>query len=215
MCYREQPPLVVGEVMHHIRDKTEFYDMSQRMLLGNRLESWTSAECVRRYWAGELAEIVGVRRIQGGFVKGKSHLVCREEAFELASSDGNQCLVRFDSSAPHGHLTFQGEVAATERGLDLRYSYLQMHQQRLWESDQRGAVQYATGLRASALLQKYMDASSWEMLNEILSCQLGDGNSYGNEEINFVYPTVEFSCFDIPVGVLGCNTLFWEARTLC
>jgi hypothetical protein len=121
---------------------------------------------------------------------------------------------QFDAAAPHERLTFQGEVAATERGLDLRYSFVQMHQQRLWELDQPGVVQYATGLRASALLQKYMDASSWEMLNEILSCQLGDNNSYGNPLLNFTYPTVEFSCFDIPVGVLGWNTLFWECRTL-
>ena len=137
----------------------------------------------------------------------------RFQAYGVALARGNE--FRFDAAAPHEHLTFQGEVAATERGLDLRYSYLQMHQQRLWELDQRGAVQYATGLRASALLQKYMDAPSWEMLNDILSCQLGDSNSYGDEQINFVFPVVEFSCFDIPVGVLGCNTLIWEARTLC
>ena len=193
--------------MRHIQSKAHFYELSRRLLLGNRLEQWTSREFVERFRIGTLPPVVGMRHVATAFTKrGASRLISGKQAYWIALGENEK--IRFDTAAPHDHLTFQGEVAATERGLDLRYSYMQIHQQRLWELDAPGAVQYATGLRASALLQKYMDPPSWDKLNEILSCQLD-----GDAELNFTYPIVEFSCFDIPVGVLGWNTLVWEVRT--
>jgi hypothetical protein len=77
----------------------------------------------------------------------------------------------------------------------------------------RPLVLHAFGLEASILLQKYMDDHSWEMLNSLLGCQLGENNSYGDPVLNFTYPVVEFACFNKPIGVFGWNTLFWEIRT--
>ena len=54
------------------------------------------------------------------------------------------------------------------------------------------------GLRAKLKLQHYMDAVSWDWLQEIFD--------------TFPNSVVEFSTFSCPVGHLGWNTAFWEIR---
>ena len=189
--------------MKHINSKSEFYDLSRRLLLGNRLDQFDYDELVRRATEGTLPSLVGVRHVQTAFTKaGKSFLATPEVAIRYGHSYLDRTALLFDEAAPTDHITIHGEVAATELGLYLRYSHIKCHQRQLWEMD--GAVLHVTGLRASAVLQQYMDASSWDCLNDILSCQLDEG---------FFYPIVEFACFDCSVGVLGWNSLVWEVRT--
>jgi hypothetical protein len=201
--------------MTHINNKAEFYQMSRALALGNRLDQWGWDEFLIRYNTGKpaLPKLVGVRHVGKSYTKsGNSQLMTPQEAYRLGKSISNTAALKFDTAAPHDRQTIQGEVCATEQGLYVRYSFEKIHQRRLWELDQTGIIKHATGLKASCLLQTFMDAYSWEMLQVILSCQLDEGThaSYG---INLTYPIVEFACFDCVVGVLEWNTLFWECRT--
>lgn len=209
--------------------------------------------------------VVGVRHVRQAFTnKGNSGLMRLEEAFQYGIKTPDKHNLLFDEGAVHDRLTIQGEVMADERGLYVRYSHLQCHQRTLWHIAQHGVkglksyqlphnldtlttrqkrgldnhvVLHARGLQASALLQKYMDVDSWDVLSNIVSCQHDNfkgslaiqrcpflfpwekeglrrtGNTYGDKLLNFVHPIVEFACFDRPIGVLGWNTLFWEVRT--
>lgn len=181
--------------------------------------------------------IVGVRHVRLAFTnKGTSGLMKIDDAIEYGLMTPDKENLLFDEGAIHGRLTIQGEVMADERGLYVRYSNLQVHQRTLWHIDHMGikglkkfqlpfnvhiltddqktgkapVVKHLHGLRAVGLLKNYMDATSWDKLTELLICQL---DNYADTQFNFKYPIIEFACFDIPVGQLRWNTLFWEVRT--
>ena len=214
-------------------------------MLGNRLEQWTFEEFEKLYLETPevLPKIVGVRHVRKSFTnKGNSGLFKRDKAYHYGLDTTDKENLLFDEGAVHDHLTIQGEVMATERGLYLRYSRLQCHQRTLWHIDQfglyglephqmphnweaimtakqaygleSGVVKHVFGLRASMILQKYMDDRSWDNLNEILGCQIGETNTRGSEFPNFTYPIIEIACFDCPIGVLKTNSLVWEVRSL-
>ena len=185
--------------------------------------------------------VVGVRHVRQSFTnKGNSGLLEIDDAIEYGLKTPDKQNLLFDEGAVHDCLTIQGEVMATEHGLYVRYSHLQCHQRTLWHIAQHGlygltpcqlphnfhiltrrqrrgldnhVVLHAQGLQAVGLLQKYMDDRSWDMLNQILGCQVDEVNTFGDQTLNFTYPIVEFACFDRPIGVLGWNALFWEVRT--
>jgi hypothetical protein len=227
--------------MFHMESKQEFYRLSRKLLLGNILRQWTWAEFSAKYAASssELPKIIGVRHVRQAFTnKGNSRLMPLDEAFRYGYAVEDKRDLLFDEGAIHDRLTIQGEVCASERGLDLRYSHLKCHQRTLWHIAANGCagleeyqlphnledfpahqmmsgvgvVKYENGLRASAVLQTYMDTPSWEKLSQILGCQIEDW-LVEDEDLNFAYPIVEFACFDRTIGVLGWNTLFWEIRT--
>ncbi len=229
--------------MIHLTSKHEFYKYSRQNLLGNRLVQydWQQFQDLFIHNPKDLPEIVGVRHVRKSFTnKGISGLMKRQQAYQYGLDTTDKENLLFDEGAVHDHLTIQGEVCATEHGLYLRYSHLQCHQRTLWHIDQfgikglkvyqkphnldiltleqiagleAGVVKHAWRLQASAILQKYMDDHSWQFLNELLSGQLGPTNTYGSEFPNFKYPVVEFAAFDIPVGIFGWSTVFWEVRT--
>ncbi len=229
--------------MRHIKSKAEFYTYSRKLLLGNRLTQWAWEEFDKLYKETPevLPKIVGVRHVRKAFTnKGNSGLMKRDDAWKYGCDTPDKENLLFDEGAVHDHLTIQGEVMATERGLYLRYSHLQCHQRTLWHIDQygvkdlktfqrphnpeilnarqidglEGVVKHEFGLRASAILQKYMDDRSWDVLNEILGCQIGETNTRGSEFPNFQHPVIEFAVFSDSVGILGWNTIFWEIRNL-
>ena len=175
--------------------------------------------------------------------KGTSGLFKRDAAYKYGLDTPDKVNILYDEGAVHDRLTIQGEVMASPQGLYLRYSHLQCHQRALWAIDAnglvglkrhqlphnlppgyprgrggakngyRGVVSHAFGLRASAILQKYMDTPSWECLNSILACQHGPVNSWNEPFPNFTWPIVEFASFSSSIGVLGWNSLVWEVRS--
>lgn len=184
----------------HIEDKQEFYALSRAGLLGNTLTQWTWAEFARRYNVEPkgLPEVVGVRHVRRAFTKAAvSRLMGRDEAYRYGWQLGAEAhdTLLIDEGAPNDRITIQGEITSTEYGLYLRYGYDKVHQRTLWTE----ATQHAFGIFASGLLQRYMDPSSWDLVNEIFQ--------------QFEYPIIEFTCFDRAVGQLKWNTLFWEVRT--
>lgn len=232
--------------MRHISNKQEFYAMSKKLQLGNRLNQWTFEQFQELILQSSpvLPEIVGVRHVRQAFTnKGTSGLFPRAKAYQYGLETPDRENILYDEGSVHSDLTLQGEVMASERGLELRYSTLQCHQRTLWALDQdlvgtwktlerhqlpcnweewcrlnyagrnQRIVQYAWGLKASAILQQYFDDMGWNCLNEILACQLGEENSWGDPVKNITWPVVEFACFNKPVGVLGWNSLVWEVRS--
>jgi len=203
--------------MRPIKSKTEFYALSRQGLLGNWLRQFDWQELVFRRQAGTLSSLIGVRHVGNSFSTGtRSFLATPTEAIQYGWEHGApDPPLLFDEAAPTEHIVLHAEIAATERGLYVRHSCLPVHQRELWEIDRRGeqsVVTHTWGLKASHLLRSYLDDPSWECLNEILSGQRGEDNSWGGN-LNFAYPVVEISCFDISVGELNWNTLFWEVRT--
>src|SRR6266702_3914759 len=111
--------------MRHIASKQEFYAYSRKLLLGNRLEQWDfqAFEKLYKETPDALPKIVGVRHVRQAFTnKGNSGLFPRDKAYKYGLSTPDKENLLFDEGAIHDHLTIQGEVMATERGLYLRYS---------------------------------------------------------------------------------------------
>lgn len=186
--------------MKRIENKQDFYKLSRGLLLGNRLQQWNSAEFLALYDCynhGNLPEIIGVRHAGLAFVNNKSFRCSREEAYDYQLANWNDReFIMFDEAAYDPWITFQGEVLPDENHLYLRGGTKQCYQREMWAS---GEFEHFKGLRASFILQKYMDSDSWECLNEILN--------------EYEFPVVELTCFSRQVGVLGWNTIFWETRT--
>jgi hypothetical protein len=100
-----------------------------------------------------------------------------------------------DESAPDDRVTLQAEVMNSERFIDMRYALDARGMGMRQAYDQ---MKHANGLRAVTILKERLDAPSWDNLCRILQ----------------EYPdsVVELSAYEIPVGVLGHNALFWEVR---
>src|SRR5580700_4565902 len=117
--------------MRDIQSKEEFYALSKKLLLGNRLNQWTFEEFEKLYKEkpDSLPVIVGVRHVRKSFTnKGVSGLFPRDKAYEYGIDTPIKSDLLFDEGAVHDHLTIQGETMATPQGLYLRYSHLQVHQ---------------------------------------------------------------------------------------
>jgi len=186
-----------------LTDKSEFYRLSQQLLLGNRLRHWTYEEFLAEH-PEDLPPLIGIR-YKDGTRRSGTGLHTYGDALRLASQTLDKSILQFDEGAPHQRLTLQGELTTDTRGLYLRYSRHQLHQRELWKLDDQlyeigtTCVSHARGLLATSLLQVYLDPISRETINEILA-------AYDD-------CVVEFSTFSRPVGVLGWNTLIWEVRT--
>lgn len=182
-------------MMKTIESKQEFYRLSKLLLLGNRLTQWTPAEYRTLYEQGQMRnrKQVGIRHTGVAFRNLKSYRTTPAEAYALSRAGGD---ILIDEAADDSLMTFQGELMADYEGLYTRYSTRQCHQRELWES---GEYRHARGLRASQLLQQYMDDRSWDDINRILR--------------EYCYPVIEFACFSRSVGVMSSNTIVWEVRT--
>ena len=107
--------------------------------------------------------------------------------------------VSINESMPDDNLTIQGEITqldgrSGEFGLELRYSTLKKPMNISLKEEEF----YLRGLNAKLKLQSVMDEPSLENLNRLI--------------VEFENPAIEFSSYDISVGHLGHNTIFWEVR---
>ena len=200
--------------MLQIANKQEFYRLSRALQLGNRLTQWTADEFEDLMITGSKAipDIVGVRHAGRAFGGGNSFRITRSLAYKyLIQHYVYRDKILFDEALTDSWITLQGEIMADYQGLYLRYSHAQMHQRTLWQSESywyeqkhkghtfEHGVFHAFRLQASAILQNYLDADSWEDINRILR--------------EYEYPVIEFTTCNRPVGVLDRNTLIWEVRT--
>ena len=120
-----------------------------------------------------------------------------------------------DESAPDHRVTLQAEVMNSSRFIDMRYAlYTGMGMRNTYNlgTFYRGvrspvlldpygfgvSIEPTWGSPAVSILRHYLDANSWDNLQQILA-------EYPDD-------VVELSAYDCSVGVLGWNTLFWEVR---
>lgn len=191
-----------------IRNKRDFFELWEKGLLGNRPPLWRNIDEVP--WS---TQRVGFREI-GKAGGGAWTLVNRIEAERIWDewrSLGRTFIM--DGSVPNDHSTMQGEICRTYRGLesylavrDIMISGTRLNLQPpkqgmppMRETMKLGWHWHRGGAATLALLDRHMDPSSRDDLNELLE----------------LYPdaTVEFTCFDIDTGnIPNRNTIFWEVR---
>lgn len=102
-----------------------------------------------------------------------------------------------DDGAPDQYRNLQGEVIRTEKGMEGFLDLVGKLPMR--PAMAAGHMKHYGYLQTKLLLERYMDPSSRDDLEEIFEL--------------FPDHAVEFSCFSVYVGVLPRrNTLFWEVR---
>ena len=107
--------------------------------------------------------------------------------------------VSINESMPNNLLTIQGEIIQLDGrtghcGLELRYSDLKEVMNKALKEKEM----YLRGLNALLKIKSVMDPPSYENLNRLFE--------------EFPEHAIEFSSYEIVVGNLGHNTIFWEAR---
>lgn len=92
-------------------------------------------------------------------------------------------------------IVLQGEIMRSTNYFDLRGSYEKTVMRTALATNQF----HVYGLEAYLLVKEKFDAPSWDNLQRLFD----------------EYPdaVIEFTCYGIPVGDHGWNTVFWEVRT--
>lgn len=179
-------------VIGPITCKAQFFQAWEQGLLGNRTQLWHDEADA---WASGAPEI-GFRQIdQPG--RGAWEKVPRAAVYETAARWrrlGRAFVM--DDGCPDAQRTLSGEVCWTVRGWE---GLLGVGQRPMRELVVLGALKPYTGAAVVVLLNTYMDPSSRDDLDALLTM--------------FPDHVVEFSCFGCYVGVFpNRNTIFWECR---
>ncbi len=179
-----------------ITSKSQFYDLWQKGLLGNRPQAWPTLRDLR---ASGYDGLVTLRyRGQGGGGVAATHVRADDvpaKVAELATNGVDAGRITFNESMPDENLLIQGEVARNVGGLDLTYST----EPGLPMRDAMREAKTAWGLVASLILNTFLDPNSRDDIETLLE----------------MYPdaVVEFGSYDRDVGLLPRrNTVIWEVR---
>lgn len=198
-----------------IKTKEEFYKRFQTGQFGNMTRAWMLREFFPQFPmtlsipSYEINKKVAVRvlRKDNPYMK---YDLNRIEAFNycqwLCKSQGLQSdEIQISELAPDHLNTLQGHIMRSSDYIlfeGLNYDIWRpkkiMRMRRTMEYVFNDQGHRFIGLRALELLRQKMDATSFDFLNEIWD----------------MFPTsiIEFACYEIGVGTLGWNTIFWEVR---
>lgn len=176
-----------------IRSKQQFFDLWRAGVLGNRPAVFESPEVA--YASGE--PYIGFREVgKGG--GGAWELVPRA-AIDIVAARWRAAGRRFmcDGAAPNDRTTLQGEVCRTVYGLE---GFLAVRTGlSMRAAMQAGLLLPYRGVTVRALMTQFMDPASCDDVDALFD----------------LYPdaTIEFSCFDVDVGIIpGRNCIIWEVR---
>ncbi len=176
-----------------ITSKAQFFWMWERDLLGNHPKLFHTVEDALDYGCAD----IGFREIgkSGGGAWERVPRCRARETAELWAFAGRKFIM--DETCPNVHSTLQGEVCRTFRGLE---GYMGLSKGlAMRPAIKAGLMLPRTGATILALFEKYMDPSSQDDIWQLLDL--------------YQDATIEFTCFDIDLGVLpGRNTLIWETR---
>ena len=180
-----------------IRSKAQFFDLWKKGVLGNRTLLWDTLDEARRHKPA--LNRFGFREIGkaggGSWALAETVIAAINIDYDWAFQ-GKRYII--DGSVPNDHSTLQGEICRTYRGFEsyLAVGYGLPPMRRTMAA---GMHKHRGYLESLALVERFMDPSSRDDLDALLE----------------LYPeaTIEFTCFDIDVGVIpGRNTIFWETR---
>ncbi len=179
-----------------IPTKVECYERYNAGAFGNKPLTWDSPEEIRKSgWSGRVCirSKIGTRRGNVRYNIPLSEL--DKEIASLMESDVKIKHMRFNQSMPDEHLTIQGELMRTERGLYLLYSTIQFPMNEALRREQK----HVFGLQAHMLLRQNLYPSSLSDIEALLEI--------------YQDSVIEFSSYKIPVGnIPGRNTIIWEVR---
>lgn len=174
-----------------IASKKEFFEKWRQGLLGNRTQLWWDPN---EAWASNAKEF-GFREHRAG--GGTWERVLRRDFHKTVEKwQKAKRIFTMDDVCPDEHQTIQGEICRTFKGLE---GYIGASKFPMREAMKKGILQHRTGAAVLVLLDRFMDPSSRDDLNDLLD----------------LYPdaAIEFTCFSVNVGVFPHrNTIFWETR---
>lgn len=178
----------------NINTKTEFFDLWEKLCLGNRLGVWYKPKDVPL----SAGKAVGFREI--GKAGGGAFEICDVTEVVKVADKWTKLNRKFMicESAPDDKGLIQGEICKTFRGLEA-YIAKVIDGRRMRDSIRDGFMKPYKGHAVNVILDTYMDASSRDDVNSLFE----------------LYPdaTIEFTCYSCLVGLLpGRNTIFWEVR---
>ena len=180
-----------------IKTKAQFYAEQAANRCGNYYPQWFNYE---ELIASGYKGLVNIRDL----VSGRRNLTNEKYCVPVDKiPKALQCKrddVGFFPTPRDEHLTFQGEYSENGGWASLRYTHVKLPMLRAFEKDER----QAQGVTARWLLRKYMDDASLQTLDELVL--------YHTDFSNVYVPTVEFTCYDVAVGIANRNTVFWEVR---
>ncbi|MFA5993031.1 MAG: hypothetical protein WC796_04970 [Candidatus Pacearchaeota archaeon] len=181
---------------NRVASKRENYVLFLSGFYGNKPLTWDSYdEVMESGWSGNV-NIRSKKGIERGLVEYDtpiSELKSRAEKWRLKNKH-LESEITFNQKMPDDHLIIQGEVMNWIRRLYLHYSTLK----KPMNIGLREESFYAECVEALKLLKGTMDPPSFENLEWLLE--------------HFPDSVIEFSTYDIPLGNLNRNTVFWEVR---
>ena len=180
-----------------ILSKTEFFDLWEKGVLGNRTRLWRDSRAAAQDGYDLNILRFGFRELgKGG---GGAWETCTRAQLLFVADRWTAAGRRFiiDDGCPDDKRTLQGEICRTWKGLE---GFLDVTAQLpMRKAMAAGHMRHCSYATVNALLEKFMDPSSRDDLEILLD----------------LYPesTVEFSSFSVDVGVLpNRNTIMWETR---
>jgi hypothetical protein len=175
----------------------EMYPLYQAGAFGNKMLNWSS---LAAYFDSGYRDKRVVLRYKGAAGGGwTAYNLTHDEVFPTVETwvqeGANISKIVVSEFVPDELITLQGEVQRSTGYLDLRYSTAQLPMRKALET----AQVHTTGICANALLRRFLDPDSFDLLWELLDRYDG--------------AAIEFSSFSQDVGdVPGRNTIFWEVR---
>lgn len=179
----------------NITSKNQMFELYSDLSFGNRFEYWSD---LNEFWRSGYHGLVGCRYREIGSLCVKTQMTHGELLHYLdiwVKSGYSRDLITISGQPPlEACYLLNAEIMRSTSHLDVTYS--------LANAPMRPALKcstnYASMLESELLLRRYLDQASYENLQRLLD----------------TYPdhVIELSVFDQSVGVLGCNTIFWEVR---
>lgn len=177
-----------------IISKRQCSELFAQGLFGNYVRQWSNLQDVK--YSGYKGLLVFRTRASGG--GGRTIYDLTVESAKDVSFDPQVNYFNEQLNDQHKHVTFQGEIYRSIRGLELRYSMVNLPMRDALKDH----PQHAHGLLPLLLLKQFCCPSGYDCIMELLD----------------VYPdhVIEFTCFDTPCGALadrGWSTIIWEVRS--
>jgi hypothetical protein len=177
---------------HRIDNKQQFYRLSRAGLLGNTIRQWTGPQFNQ---LTSFPTRVAVRAMTTASREFQGCDLTPAEAYQRyqrAAKRGLEVLI--DEQAPDDRSLIKGEIMRDQYCWYLRYDCTPGLRMR----DAYPVMKHAYGLLARSLVHSYMDAPSWDCLQDLFD--------------RYPDSIVEFTVYDHRLGRFGWNTVFWEVR---
>jgi hypothetical protein len=185
-----------------IKTKSDYYKQTELYRTGNTLKAWKNInELLEDSYDGYVS--ARNTKLDGNKIPQKKRIYY-EKKHNLKNIIKKYGYLVEDYIFFEGPLdknrTLQGEIVYADK-LYLHYTYLKMP---LGLAMATGDISFETNLLAKQRLKRYCDPRSYDMIFDLIDLYCGEANTN--------CPVIEFTCFNIPVGLFKINTLIWEVR---